>query len=106
MSPVDCWLLERGYFPKHFIFSPHYCACDIWAGNCGGFSKLPFRDISLSGSDPLAVGIGVTLHRKGIGLFLPSMLALVLMYVSIYFGDVGVLGSFNSALKGWSTITW
>jgi len=55
---------------------------------------------------PLAVVIGLTLHRKGIGLLLPSLLALVLMYVSIYFGDVGVLGSFNSALKGWSTITW
>lgn len=55
---------------------------------------------------PLAVVIGLTLHRKGIGLLLPSVLGLVLMYVSIYFGDVGVLGSFNSALKGWSTITW
>ena len=55
---------------------------------------------------PLALVIGLTLHRKGVGLLIPSVIALALMYVSIYFGDVGVLGSFNQALKGWNTITW
>lgn len=55
---------------------------------------------------PLAVAIGVFLHRKGVGLLIPSLLALVLMYLSIYFGDDGMLGNFNQALKGWNTITW
>ena len=55
---------------------------------------------------PLAFLIGVTLHRKGMGLLVPSLIALAAMYLSIYFGDSGLLGSFNETLKGWSTITW
>ena len=55
---------------------------------------------------PLAVGIGALLHRKGAGIFLPSLIALAIMYASVYFGDVGFLAQFNAALKSWSTITW
>ncbi len=55
---------------------------------------------------PLAVIIGVCIHRKGINLLIPSLIALVVMYLSVAFGDVGWLGSFNQTLSEWKTITW
>ncbi|MDF1850843.1 MAG: carbon starvation protein A [Verrucomicrobiales bacterium] len=55
---------------------------------------------------PLAVFIGVYLHRKGINILIPSLFALALMYVTVYFGNVGILGDFNGALAEWSTMTW
>ncbi len=55
---------------------------------------------------PLAVAIGLWLHRRGIKLLVPSLLALGTMYVTVLFGDVGVLGSFNAALTQWSIMTW
>jgi len=55
---------------------------------------------------PLAVAIGVWLHRKGADLLVPSVLALVLMYVSVYFGDTGLLGQFNNSLSDQGTLVW
>ncbi len=55
---------------------------------------------------PLAIGIGLWLHRKGIQLLIPSVLALFLMYVTVIFGNVGLLGQFNETLAGLSNITW
>lgn len=55
---------------------------------------------------PLAVVIGVYLHRRGINILVPSLIALAVMYLTVYFGDAGFLGAFNSALAEWSTITW
>ncbi len=36
---------------------------------------------------PIAIGIGVWLHRKGKGLLWPSIVALALMYLTVVFGD-------------------
>ncbi|MGJ3243758.1 MAG: carbon starvation CstA family protein [Opitutales bacterium] len=55
---------------------------------------------------PIAVAIGAWLHRKGVGLVLPSIIALALMYLSVAYGEVGLLGAFNQILAGWSTLTW
>ena len=55
---------------------------------------------------PLAVGIGLFLHRKGANILVPSLFALAFMYLSVFFGDQGVLGSFNQTLAGWSSWTW
>ncbi|MDQ8202887.1 carbon starvation protein A [Pelagicoccus sp. SDUM812003] len=56
---------------------------------------------------PLAVAIGVWLHRKGVGLLIPSVLALVAMYVSVAFGDRdGPIHAFNAALAAWPNGTW
>ena len=55
---------------------------------------------------PLAVMIGVYLHRKGINILIPSLIALALMYLSVAYGDTGLLGQFNETLAGWSTMTW
>ncbi|MEM0897538.1 MAG: carbon starvation protein A [Verrucomicrobiota bacterium] len=55
---------------------------------------------------PLAFLIGTWLHRKGINLLFPSLIALVLMYLSVAYGNVGLLGQWNEAMADWSTITW
>ena len=55
---------------------------------------------------PIAVVIGVLLHRKGIDLLLPSIIALVIMYITVIYGDFGLLKSFNASLAGWPIWTW
>ncbi len=55
---------------------------------------------------PIAVAIGVLLHRKGVGLLAPSLIALGVMYFTVVFGNGGALGSFNSALASWPIWTW
>jgi len=51
---------------------------------------------------PIAVAIGVLLHRKGNGILLPSLIALSIMYLTVAFGDWGPLHSINYALGGTS----
>ncbi|MCZ6836487.1 MAG: carbon starvation protein A [Planctomycetota bacterium] len=55
---------------------------------------------------PLAMCIGVWLHRKGVNLLIPSIITLVIMYATVIYGNLGLLGQFNSALSGWSNFTW
>ena len=55
---------------------------------------------------PIAVGIGIWLHRKGVGLLIPSMLALATMYATVIYGDYGVLGSLNQWMASWPIIVW
>ena len=55
---------------------------------------------------PIAVVIGVLLHRKRIALLLPSIIALVIMYITVIYGDFGLLKSFNASLAGWPIWTW
>ncbi|MDC0143827.1 carbon starvation protein A [Verrucomicrobia bacterium] len=55
---------------------------------------------------PIAIVIGVLLHRKGVGLFLPSLIALGVMYLTVIYGNVGVLNTLNQAMAEWPTIVW
>ena len=55
---------------------------------------------------PLAVGIGLWLHRRGVSLAVPSVIALGLMYASVIYGDVGWLHAFNATLSGWPVFAW
>jgi len=55
---------------------------------------------------PLAILIGVFLHRRGAGILMPSLVALGLMYLSVAYGDVGILGQFNDALAAWPIVVW
>src|SRR5690606_6450047 len=68
---------------------------------------------------PIAVAIGLWLHRKGVHLLVPSIIALTLMYLTVIFGDQNtltgiavldrlgeLLHSFNVALAAWPTIVW
>ena len=50
---------------------------------------------------PIAVGIGVWLHRRGAGLVLPSILALALMYLTVIFGDENTPVAGLGFLPGW-----
>ena len=51
---------------------------------------------------PIAIAIGIWLHRRNVNLLIPSLLALATMYITLVFGNVGVLGSLNSTMASWS----
>lgn len=70
------------------------------------FKQYPASIIPCLVQIPIAVAIGVWLHRKNVHLLVPSLLALVTMYVTLVFGNVGPLGALNSMMAGWSVITW
>lgn len=55
---------------------------------------------------PLAVLIGLFIHKRGGNLVLPSLLSLGLMYAFVYFGDSGILATWNSWLAGQSNMWW
>jgi len=55
---------------------------------------------------PIAVAIGVWLHRQGKSLRIPSLIALALMYLAVIYGNDGVLGQINMTMAAWSPITW
>lgn len=55
---------------------------------------------------PLAVVIGVLIHRRGGNILVASLISLVLMYVSVLYGDVGWLGQMNAWLKGQGLMWW
>ncbi len=55
---------------------------------------------------PIAVGIGLALHRRGLPILLPSLLALGIMYLTVWFGDWGPLHAFNQTLSELPVIAW
>lgn len=55
---------------------------------------------------PIAVAIGVWLHRRNGHLLLPSLLALATMYLTLVFGNSGPLGALNAVMASWSIMTW
>lgn len=55
---------------------------------------------------PLAVIIGYFVHKRGINILIPSFISLALMYLSVVYGDIGVLHSLNSWLAGRDLMWW
>lgn len=55
---------------------------------------------------PLAIAIGFWLQRPGAKLLLPSLLALALMYGSVFLGQVGWVAHFNETLAALPTWAW
>jgi carbon starvation protein len=55
---------------------------------------------------PIAVLIGTWLHRKDVGILIPSLLALCVMYLTVIYGNDGILGTFNTSLASLPTIVW
>lgn len=70
------------------------------------FRQFPAAIFPCTIQIPIAVAIGYWLYRKGVGLLGPSLLALVLMYVTVFYGDVGILHTINTTMAGWSAWTW
>lgn len=55
---------------------------------------------------PLALAIGLLIHRKGRSIVLPSVIALALMYASVIWGDSGYLHVFNEVAAAQPTWMW
>jgi len=55
---------------------------------------------------PIAIVIGLAIHRKGRKLLFPSIIALTLMYLTVFFGNVGVLAGWNQTMASWPIATW
>lgn len=55
---------------------------------------------------PLAMVIGAVLHKRGVNLLIPSLISLTLMYLSVFYGDVGFLHSLNLWFSQWPLVGW
>lgn len=70
------------------------------------FRQFPSAIFPCTIQIPIALAIGYLLHRKGSNLLMPSLVALGIMYVTVFFGDVGFLHAINSEMASWSSWTW
>jgi len=70
------------------------------------FIKYPASIFPCMIQIPLAVIIGWWLHRQGVNILFPSLLALGLMYVTVIFGDSGFLHSFNTSMAALPIWGW
>lgn len=55
---------------------------------------------------PIAVVIGWAIHRKGRNLLIPSLIALLLMYLTVFYGNLGFLAEGNRIMASWPISTW
>ncbi|MEQ8850890.1 MAG: carbon starvation protein A [Phycisphaerales bacterium] len=55
---------------------------------------------------PLAILIGLFVHRAGRSIVLPSLIALGVMYASVIYGNLGLLGDFNAYMSGLPMAAW
>lgn len=55
---------------------------------------------------PLAIGIGLRLHRKGTNMLGASLGCLMLMYTSVFLGDWGALHGINATLAALPVWVW
>lgn len=70
------------------------------------FRQFPASIFPCVAQIPIAIMIGVWVHRKGKNILVPSIIALVIMYLSVLFGDAGALHWFNSTLAAWPVWLW
>ena len=70
------------------------------------FKQFPASIFPCMVQAPIALVIGLWLHRKGRSLTIPSILALAVMYATVFFGDVGFLHTFNTTLAAWPNWVW
>ncbi|MCC7406466.1 MAG: carbon starvation protein A [Phycisphaeraceae bacterium] len=82
------------------------------------FRSFPVSILPVWLQIPIAVWIGLAVHRKGKNLLWPSVIALTLMYVTVWFGAscpgmtwdgghlAGWIGSINDALRAWPNWVW
>jgi len=70
------------------------------------FRQFPTAIFPCTIQIPIAVTIGYWLHRRQVNLLGPSLIALALMYLTVIYGDVGLLHTINTAMAAWSSWTW
>ncbi len=70
------------------------------------FRQYPATIFPCTVQIPIALVIGLWLHRRGVGLLWPSVIALVVMYLTVVYGNWGILHAINSTMAGWSVMTW
>lgn len=70
------------------------------------FRQYPSAIIPCLIQIPLAVVIGVWMHRRGFNILIPSLITLAVMYLTVYFGDVGALHAANTWLAELPIMTW
>ncbi len=76
------------------------------------FTMFPASILPVFLQIPIAVLIGLWLHRKGANILLPSIMALGVMYLTVWLGagGGGAVGEWvvglNTKLSGWSVGTW
>jgi carbon starvation protein len=70
------------------------------------FRQFPMAIFPCLVQIPLAMAIGGWLHRKGTGIFLASLITLVLMILSVVFGDIGWLHAFNESMARMPVWAW
>jgi len=70
------------------------------------FKQYPASIVPCVVQIPIALAIGIWLHKNSVNLLIPSLLALVTMYVTLVFGNAGFLASINETMASWSVITW
>lgn len=70
------------------------------------FKQYPSAIIPCIVQIPIALVIGFWLHSRRVNLLLPSLIALATMYLTLIYGNTGILGDLNTAMASWSVITW
>lgn len=70
------------------------------------FRQFPAAIFPCTVQIPIAMAVGYLLHRKGVGLLVPSLVTLAVMYLTVIYGDVGFLHAINTTMAGWSSWTW
>ncbi len=70
------------------------------------FKRYPASILPCMLQIPIAVVIGLALHRKGKNLLIPSLIALGLMYFTVFTGNLGVLETANTRLASLPIATW
>ena len=55
---------------------------------------------------PIAIVIGLYLHRRGVNLIIPSLLTLAIMYLTVACGNVGFLADINQSLAALPVVAW
>ncbi len=71
------------------------------------FKMYPNAIIPCLIQTPLAIIIGTIVHKKGVNILIPSIIALCVIYLSVIYGDSGFLHDFNQYLgKEWAVMTW
>ncbi len=70
------------------------------------FRQFPASIFPCLAQIPIAVMIGLWIHRKGKSILLPSIVALLVMYVSVLAGEVGIFHWINATLAAWPVWLW